>query len=24
MQWVMSAMWMNMPAGGWMPWLPGM
>ncbi len=24
MQWVMSAMGMNMPAGGWMPGLPGM
>ena len=24
MQWVMSAMGMNMPSGGWMPSLPGM
>jgi len=24
MQWVMSAMGMNMPSGGGMPWLPGM
>ncbi len=24
MSWVMSAMWMNMPAGGWIPGLPWM